>query len=182
MTKLNDFGFGLSGRGTDDVGTDTMILEVSGRVTAGFNAWHSLNTTYGNGYFEINNFYGDQTGTDMLNFDAEQPDIIVAKACTVVGFVASWYVSSTTNFTGVEIGLAKATYSGATRTETSIGTDTLTGMNSLSTRYSVTKSGLSTTLAQGDGIIPAIKRTAPTTFAAAYLNGFNMQIICEITT
>lgn len=182
MTKLNDFGFGLSGRGTDAVGDDTLVLEVSGRVTAGFNAWHSLNTTYGNGYFEINNFYGDQSGSDMLNFDAEQPDIIVPKDCHVVGFVASWYVSSTTNITGVEIGLAKATYSGGTRTETSIGTETLTGMNSLTTRYSVTKNDINVSLSAGDGIIPAIKRTTPTTFSAAYLNGFNMQIICEITT
>lgn len=182
MAKLNDFGFGLNGRGADAVGDDTFAISVDGRVSAAFNYWYTLNTTYGNGYYQINSFYGNNSGTDMLNFNTIQADLVVPKDCHVVGFSASWYLSSSTNFTEVEIGLAKATYSGATRTESTIGSESLSGMTDLNTRYSIVKNNLNVALSAGDGIIPCIKRVAPITMTTAYLNGFNMQIICEVTT
>lgn len=183
MTKLGEYGFSALGGAEDNIGDDSYVLESAGRVLGSFNSWVTINQDYGNGYYEINNVYGDMGGSNIFNLDYPQPAIIIPTNSRVVSFSASWFLNTTSYFTGVEIGLLKVTYTGISRSVSQLGTSaTRTGMSfSTNFRYSLSHD-IGANIDKGEAILPVFKRTAPTTSIIDYLNGFNLQILLETRT
>lgn len=182
MTKLGEYGFSALGGAEDNIGDDSYVISASGRVLGSFNSYVTNSQTYGNGYYEINNVYGSMSGASITALDTPQPAIIIPTNSRVISFSASWYITSGWNYTGVEIGLVSVSFSGATRTVTQLGSSgALSGMNSTTQRYSLSHD-IGVNIDKGVGMLPCIKRTSPSTSIAAYLNGFNIQILLETRT
>ena len=168
----DSIGFNQFKDPVDDVGDDIFTMSVEGRVRNDYSKRATtIDTTYGNGYYQIQSSYGNYAGNDQTNLSTIQPDIIIPTGCQLIEYSALWSIGTTTA-TDLQIDVLGLEYSGATRTVTLItdARSTITGMSSTSLNYSINKT-LSTPydFDKGDGILPVFQNFVAKGFQALFL-------------
>lgn len=181
MAKLNDFGFGLSGRGTDETGENNYILGYNGHVTLTVNGWNTFNYTYGAGYYTMNGTYGGLTGGAITGVPDVSSSIIVPKDSTLVSYSVSFQAGNTF-VDDVTIGLVRVTYDAAgNKTFAQIGLDNdITGIQSSPSTVTFTDNhDINGNIDKGDGILISVRRVLPTTYTASSLTNFSLQMLLK---
>jgi len=168
----DSIGFNQFKDPVDDVGDDIFTMSVEGRVRNDFSRRATtLDSTFGNGYYQIQSSYGNYTGNDQTNLSTIQPDIIIPTGCQLIEYSASWSIGTTTA-TDLQIDVLGLEYSGATRTVTLI-TDArsiTTGMSDTSINYGVNRTlSIPYNFDKGDGILPVFQNFVAKGFQALFL-------------
>lgn len=167
----DSIGFNQFKDPVDDVGDDIFTMSVEGRLKNDYSRRATtIDSTFGNGYFEIQTGYGDYTGDDQTTLFAVQPDIIIPTGCQLIEYSALWSIQGSW-VTDLQIDVLGLEYSGATRTVTLItdARSTITGMSDTSINYSINKT-LSTPydFDKGDGILPVFQNVVAKGFQGLY--------------
>jgi len=167
----DSIGFNQFKDPVDDVGDDIFTMSVEGRLRNDYSTRATtIDTTFGNGYFEIQTGYGNYTGNDQTTLLASQPDIIIPTGCQLIEYSALWSIQSS-SVTDLQIDVLGLEYSGATRTVTLItdARSTITGMGGTPLNYSINKT-LSTPydFDKGDGILPVFQNVVAKGFQGLY--------------
>jgi hypothetical protein len=179
MANTDDFGFSLSGGGTDETGENNYILGYNGHVGLSVNGWNTFNYTYGVGYYTMDGTYGGLTGGSITGLPDVSASIIVPKDSTIVSYTVAFQRGNTL-VTGITIGLVRVTINSAgTKTFTQIGTD-----NSISSIYSTTATftdshDINGDIDKGDGILISVRRDTPSSYSASSLTNFSLQMLLK---
>ena len=179
MAKLNDFGFGLSGRGTDETGENNYILGYNGNVALIVNGWNTFNYTYGAGYYTMDGTYGGLTGGAITGVPAASASIIVPKDSTIVSYNVA-FQRGNTSVTDITIGLVRVTFDAlGNKTFAQIGLDNdISGIASTTVTYTDSHD-INGNIDKGDGILISVRRVLPTTYTASSLTNFSLQMLLK---
>lgn len=161
-------------------GTSYWIQQWSARFYTRYDNWYFPSTTYSTNSTNWNSSF-NSSSLPTTWADSYNPQIVVPKACTITEYTYTGNFQTSQDY---EFALMKGTGvtygSAGDYTLSQVGATQSVSSATANILYEIGQTGLSVSLAKGDTLIPAWRRTTEDTSTYRYLE-MSFSIVCEVS-